>query len=207
MKRNIFLVTISIVAIGIFACFIRYIPIFYLQQIKSPGNANFTLYKNPWYYQKNIIVSTEPFILTNLTKDSAWKWNIGIQGDVSVFPRVSVQVINADTGKVITEKNINFVSALIPAPTQQDNLVTKINNNYPHMELFPYISSTMIASYSGEPKNILITKKINIDSSKLLNELDIYLKGKSTSLDELIQKGVVFTFNKNAEPGASMIQE
>ena len=65
----------------------------------------------------------------------------------------------------------------------------------------------MIASYSSEPKNILITKKISIDSPTLLRELDNYLKGKSTSLSILERQGVVFTYNKNIDAQSTIIQE
>ena len=204
MKRKIFLLTIPVVCVGILAYLFRYVPVFYLQQNYNSENTSFTFYKYPWYYT-DIVISTDPYIVTETTKINSWKWNIDIQGDVSVFPKVSIQIINAKTGKVITEKNVSYTPT--PVPTQDNTLVIKINNNYPYMELFPYVSPTMVASYSGEPKNILITKKTNASSSALLQELDNYLKSKFLSLDDLEQKGVVFTFNQNIEPNAIIIRE
>jgi len=206
MKQKILSLAI-LITMGVVMCLFKYIPIFYLKQDGGSEDINFTLYKNPWYYQTNIIVSTKPFIMTEITKTSKWKWNIDIKGIVSVFPKVYIQIINADTGSVITEKNINTFPAANLATTQQDDLVTKINNNYPYRELFPHVSSTMIADYTDEPKIILIIRKTDIDVSSLTNELDLYLKKNLTSLDLLKQNGVIINYSKEVNQQAVKVVE
>jgi len=206
MKQKILSLAI-LITIGIVMCLFKYIPIFYLKQNDGSEDINLTLYKNPWYYQTNIIVSTEPFIVTETTKISKWKWNIDLKGVVSVFPKVFIQIINADTGKVITEKNINMPPTQNLTTTPHDDLITKINNNYPYREMFPYVSSTMIANYTNEPKNILVTRKTDIDVSLLINELDMYLRKNSISLDLLKQNGVIINYSKDINPQAVEIVE
>lgn len=88
-----------------------------------------------------------------------------------------------------------------------NELLNKVNDNYPYWGLFPYVSTTMIASYSGEPKKMFVTRKTDADSSVLLQELDNYLKQKFVSLQDLEQQGVTFTYSKNIDPQASIIQE
>ena len=186
---------------------IQYIPIFYLRQNYKSEGLNFTLYKNPWYHQTNITVSTEPFIMTQVMETSRWKWNIDIKGEASVFPKVYIQVINADTGNVIIEKNIDMLPTSNLTTVQDDDLITKINDNYPYRELFPYISSTIIANYTNEPKTILITRKTGADVSSLMNELEIYLRKNSISLDILKQNGVLINYSKDINPQAVVISE
>ena len=128
MKQKILSLAI-LITIGIVMCLFKYIPIFYLKQNDGSEDINLTLYKNPWYYQTNIIVSTEPFIVTETTKISKWKWNIDLKGVVSVFPKVFIQIINADTGKVITEKNINMPPTQNLTTTPHDDLITKMTSS------------------------------------------------------------------------------
>jgi len=207
MKQKILLLVI-LITLGSLVYIIQYIPIFYLKQNFTSEDINFTFYKNPWYRHTNIIVSTEPFIMTEVIKASRWKWNVDIiKGVASIFPKVYVQVINADTGKVITEKNINMLPASNLTTVQNDDLITKVNNNYPYRQLFPYVSSTMIVNYTNEPKNILITRKTDIDVLLLTNELDIYLRKNSISLDLLKQNGVIINYSKDVNRQAIEIVE
>ncbi len=215
MKRKILLLMMTLIGVGVLVYIIRYIPIFYLKQNYKSENINFTLYKNPWYYQTNIIVSTEPFMMTQITETSRWKWNIDIKGEISVFPKVYVQVINADTENIITKKIVSLYSAenedisdvSVVQYKQHRDLITKVKDNYPYKELFPYVSSTMIADYTNEPKTILITRKTDTNVSLLMNELDIYLRKNLASLDLLKQNGVVLNFNKDINPQAVTIVE
>ncbi|MDP3994878.1 MAG: hypothetical protein Q8P91_03525 [bacterium] len=204
MKRKIVLLIILII-LGFLAYTTQYIPVFYLKQNYESENINFSLYKNPWYYQKNIAVLTEPFMITQATEINKWKWNINIKGEVSLFPKVYVRVINADTENIITEKIVSIFS--IVQPKQQKDLLVKINSNYPYRELFPYVSSTMIANYTNEPKTILITRKTSADVSLLMNELDMYLKKNLINLDVLKQNGVIINYSKEINRQAVEIVE
>ena len=187
---------------------VTHIPYYLFKQQIDNGSDRYVLYKNPLYYKRNIAIKTDPYVRINITKSSNWKWIITMAQKV-YLPDVILKVVDKDTDEVFATQSIPVAVIQTDVSNNESfkEIRNKISDNYPYLEFFPYVSKTMIASYSGEAKKILVTKKIDINTTVLLQELDDYLKQKSVSVSLLEQEGVVFTYSAGIDSRASLMQE